>query len=190
MGRRSIQHSHGSHLRSTAGTKHDDIIKAGKGAAALYGRAGDDILIGSKHIDGLIGGPGDDILKGGRGADVMVGGAGNDILIGGLGRHGDANEDTFRGGAGTNLYIASDGRDAFYFDGGYNVVRGADHLDDVVVIRRYTYFADAANAVAIYDQATGVLSLQQDGADAGSPVKIIGQFTPGFDLSDSHIFFA
>lgn len=178
---------HRTHHPRTHGTKHDDILKAGKGAAALYGHAGDDILIGGRHIDGLIGGRGNDILKGGAGADVMSGGRGSDILIGGPGSPDGSNEDIFDGGRGHNIYIAGSGRDVFVFNGGINVVRGAES-SDAVEVKASAYFADTTNAGVTYDQATGILTLDQNTTDDGSPTIQIGYFTPGFALDDSHIF--
>lgn len=185
MTRRHLNHHRDA--PSLHGSAADDILVAGKHAVAFYGRAGDDVLIGSPKIDSLVGGQGNDILKGGRGADTLYGGDGNDILIGGGGSRNGANNDLFFGGSGFNIYIGGKGSDVFFFDGGINTVRNVHTRDDFAFVDVSRYFSAAPDAAAIYDRATGVLSLQRDGADAGSTVIKIGFFEPGFDLRDSHI---
>jgi hypothetical protein len=68
------------------GTRHRDVIAAGRGADVIIGRGGRDIICGSRGADIINGGRGRDRIFGGSGGDIAEGGRGLDRLYGGTRR--------------------------------------------------------------------------------------------------------
>ena len=144
-----------------AGNDAANHIAGGAGADYLAGRAGDDRLEGGAGNDQLDGGDGDDRLAGDQGADMLTGGAGADTFVfhlkasaGGLDRIAD-----FQSGA-DRIEI-----DASMFGG--RLVAGAG----VQFVSGPTPSAlGVVGGVFLYDDDSGLLSWDVDGAGSGRAV--------------------
>jgi Ca2+-binding RTX toxin-like protein len=144
-------------------------------AIRITGSVNGDAMAGSAFNDTLNGGEGNDVLYGNEGIDTLNGGDGNDLLNGGVGN------DKLTGG---------DGDDTFAFDtpfaAGNNIDLVADFTpgSDTVQVDQTNYFQGlslgelAASQFAIgsatgtgpqivYNQTTGALFFDSDGAGAG-----------------------
>ena len=172
-----------------------------QGSDELHGGAGDDNLRGDQGKDSLFGDDGNDTLSGGVGKDLLEGGNGDDTLIGGNGK------DVLKGGAGADTLTGGRGRDTFVFsdltDGPDTITDFKSHLDkigiDFVSGAPETLDADdfflstdlsglGAGEALIYDQATGVLSYDADGAGAAPAVEV-AHLTPGTELTKDDFVF-
>lgn len=157
------------------GLNGNDSIEAGYGFDTIYGGLGSDYIQGGFNGDQIFGEEGNDDLRGGNGLDLIVGGVGND---------------TIRGAKGTDTLTGGEGADVFIFhtdlDGTINVdtitdfVSGVDRIELSASI--FTAFANQIGSTVgigqnlIYNQSTGVLSYDADGAGFVSPLAfaIIG----------------
>lgn len=144
-----------------------------KAMAYVFGT--DDVLNGSNARDEMAAGAGADRLNGGGGNDHLLGGTGTDVLTGGAGA------DRLTGGADADQFVfdmASEGVDRitdFAVGSDKIALSGlAFGLSGPLVAGEsfVTGAATAAAATVIYDQATGVLSLDADGTGAGSAVAL------------------
>ena len=174
-------------IENLIGSNFNDTLTGDAGNNSLTGLLGNDVLTGLDGFDSLDGGTGDDNLNGGINADTLVGGAGNDFLSGGKGTDsldgGDGN-DSLSGGLGTDRLTGGAGADRFTFrtalDGTFNIdtltdfVSGVDLIELSAVI--FGAFAgQVGNTVGTganltYNNVTGVLAYDADGAGDGAPV--------------------
>ncbi|MEP9395947.1 type I secretion C-terminal target domain-containing protein, partial [Mesorhizobium sp. KR2-14] len=117
-------------------------------------------IMGSDSSDLLVGGDGvNNILDGGPGNDILIGGDGNDLLIGGLGR------DTLTGGAGADTFKL-DSLDINDLITDYSGIGGDGDVIDLTSL--FSTNGEDISHFVKYDQSTGVLSVDQDGAANGS----------------------
>jgi Ca2+-binding RTX toxin-like protein len=123
--------------------------------AVLFARK--DTLIGTKFDDALFGGAGNDTLVGGAGADALTGGAGADTFVIATPGEADTIAD-FEAGIDTiELAGAAFGAAAGALDpDAFHAGAAAEDAEDRIV----------------YDQATGQLWFDADGAGAASPVLL------------------
>ncbi|MCW5737945.1 MAG: calcium-binding protein [Enhydrobacter sp.] len=136
----------------------------------LFGSAFDDTLNGGDGRDVLLGGDGSDTLSGGDGKDRLNGGAGNDQLTGG------ASADTFifdsSFGAGDNIDFVADfasGSDLFELDR-TNYFQGLS-LGQLAASQFAIGSATGSGPQIVYDQATGALFYDGNGANAGGSTQ-------------------
>ena len=145
-------------------------------------------ITGSINGDRMFGSAFSDRFHGGRGRDTLLGGDGNDRLTGGSGR------DRLNGGAGNDQLTGGSSGDFFVFDSpfatGDNVDFVADFNSgaDLFELDRTNYFGGlslgqlAASQFAtgsatgtgpqiVYDQATGALFFDSNGATAGGSAQ-------------------
>ena len=139
-----------SSIENVMGSKFADHLSGDDGNNILYGLPGDD------YLDG---GAGNDILIGGAGNDTLIGGDGNDLLIGGLGR------DTLTGGAGADTFKL-DSLDINDLITDYSGIGGDGDVIDLTSL--FTTNGEDISHFVKYDQSTGVLRVDQDGAANGS----------------------
>ena len=102
------------------GGPRGDIILAGFGSDAVYGRGGNDRLEGEFGADVLLAAAGNDHLLGGPGTDRLAGGTGRDTLRGGPGDdklHGGGARDVIFGAEGRDLIVGGAGSDSLSSDG-------------------------------------------------------------------------
>lgn len=155
----------------------DDTVTTTSGADWVYGGDGNDKLTGSKDSDHLQGESGNDLISGAAGNDALWGSAGNDSINGGAGI------DYIWGGAGNDTLTGGADRDRFHF--GQSGALGAGNLDTITDFKNDDIFlygetfvntnfasvnllADAsAGAGLIYEQSTGTLYYDHDGAGSG-----------------------
>ena len=134
----------------------------------LDGGDGNDSLSGGLNKDTLLGGIGNDILGGGKGLDSMDGGAGNDTLSSGLGN------DTLTGGTEIDHFVFSTALGGANIDTITDFSSGSDVIDLSATI--FTAFAGQSGATVgispnlLYDNVSGALSYDADGADGGAAV--------------------
>ncbi|MDH6231582.1 VCBS repeat-containing protein, partial [Mesorhizobium soli] len=114
-------------------------------------------ISGSDNNDLLVGDSANHILDGGPGNDILIGGAGNDLLIGGLG------QDTLTGASGADTFKL-DSLDIKDLITDYNGGEG-DVIDLTALFK-----TDGGNLddFVRYDQSTGTLSVDKDGAANGT----------------------
>lgn len=157
------------------GYSGSDIIEAGYGFDTVYGGLGNDYIQGGFNGDQIFGEDGNDDLRGGNGLDLLVGGAGNDTIRGAKGT------DTLTGGEGSDLFVFATDLDAnINIDTLTDFVSGVDRIELSASI--FTAFGNQiGSTVGIgqnlsYNQSTGVLSYDADGAGFFAPVAfaIIG----------------
>jgi VCBS repeat-containing protein len=174
------------------GTAQDDRILGLEGADKLTGLSGRDTLIGDAGNDTVNGGDGSDSLKGNDGYDRLVGGDGSDTLNGCLGRDqlaGGDGADEFRfGAAGSANYDRitdfATGTDRIGLNGSqFGLAEGALAEGSFVA---GTEALDADDRV-IYDQTTGELYLDADGA-GGAAKQLVVDLLNGATLVLSDIF--
>jgi hypothetical protein len=179
----------GDGLDSISGDAGNDSIDAGNGNDTILGGLGNDNIFAGFGFDSIDGGDGDDFINGGFNGDTIFGGAGNDFIGSGNGKDvvdgGDGN-DTLRGGFGPDTITGGTGADHFQFfhalDGTVNVdtlldfQTGQDVMELSAAI--FTAYAGqvgstvALSANLIYNNVTGVLAYDADGAGPGAPLTM------------------
>jgi Ca2+-binding RTX toxin-like protein len=161
--------------------------------AGTIGRHG----IGNALNNRMTGSTGNDVLEGLDGADTLIGDAGNDLLIGGAGA------DTLTGGAGADTIRFTILETSAQRDTVTDFTSGVDRIEFARGV--FAGFAGAAagsidsaafylgaGATAaehriIYDQASGVLSYDPDGAGGEAQVQL-AVLTNKADLQASDLF--
>lgn len=155
----------------------------------LYGSAYGDSLLGDAGTNMIWGGTGDDILYGRTGADTLYGGDDNDLV------GGNEGSDLLYGGAGADAFIFDRDLGAGNVDviGDFSAVDDTIRLDDAI-FSAITLGALGAGAFTIgtaattsshrivYNQTTGQLYYDADGAGAGAAVQF-ATLTAGTALS-------
>lgn len=132
----------------------------------MFGTAFDDTFNGGNGKDTLLGGDGSDTLSGGAGKDRLNGGAGNDQLTGGSGNDFFVFDSPF--GAGDNIDLVADftsGADRFELDQ-TNYFSGLS-LGQLAASQFATGSATGSGPQIVFDQATGALFYDSNGATAG-----------------------
>lgn len=176
-----------------AGFAGNDVVYGNNGNDKLYGWSGNDFLDGGAGFDTLVGADGSDELSGGMNGDVLSGGLGNDLLRAGNGLDsvdGGEGDDVILGALGTDTLTGGAGSDAFKFttalDGRINIDTITDYQVGVDQIQlSSSIFSAFANRVGQtvglsqylkYDQGTGALSYDADGAGSAPALEfaIIG----------------
>lgn len=160
----------------------------------MFGKAGSDVLTSTSDKFAFIyGGKGNDILtasdhgseiNGGRGKDQLHGGDGDDLLKGGAGR------DSFWSSPGADVYKGGKGADTFHFrvhdaDDKPDLVKDFIPGIDKIKVAGGFDFANLdpdqfvvgtaaldANDRIIYDDQTGRLYADHDGAGGDDPVLL------------------
>ncbi len=155
-------------MRIFYGTRRNDAHQGSE--AFQFGGRGHDVLAHTGHHDAW--------LFGGHGRDLLVSGSGDDHLIGGRGA------DHLLGGAGRDTFVFNDvgGR----VDTIEDFQTGIDKLDiDLRLHAGLTegpahpafHYAETgalyAGPVVIYDQATGMLTYDQDGSGPEQAISIL-----------------
>lgn len=160
----------------TLGFNLENLTLTGSGAIDGTGNNLNNILTGNSRNNTLNGGDGNDTLIGGGGNDILVGGAGNDVLTGG------GNNDLFLYNTNTAFRSGAVGIDRIT-----DFVKGSDKI----VLDKTTFTAlrslaatgfsiasefavvssdaaaQASAAKIVYNQGTGSLFYNQNGASAG-----------------------
>jgi Ca2+-binding RTX toxin-like protein len=146
---------------SNANDMLTSIDRGGGSGAQLYGEGGDDGLVGKGGGDALFGGAGNDWLDSGFGGDVLNGGAGADTFRFSTAL-GAGNVDTlqdFSGAEGDRIVLSR----SVFAAAGYDALAGA----------AFTLGAAATTAAhrIVYNQSTGDLSYDADGAGGVAAIK-------------------
>jgi Ca2+-binding RTX toxin-like protein len=181
---------------SRIGGRTDDLMSGGAGDDQINGGAGADLLLGNADNDLFYGGEGADTLNGGTGDDSLGGGQDDDRIVGGTG------VDTYFGERGNDTLIttADGARNVFYYQDGLDgddrttgFVLGEDKIflnflsGGTMDSSRYVGSAGAMTdngPYVIYIGATGLLSVDLNGTDAGESYVIAtltGRPALGFD---------
>ena len=126
------------------------------GTNTLFGGGGDDDLDGGKGKDSLFGGSGNDTLVGGAGADALTGGTGADTFVIATPGAADTIADFEAGIDKVQLAGGAFGPTGALDPGAFHAGAAAEDAEDRIV----------------YDQATGQLWFDADGAGAASPVLL------------------
>jgi Ca2+-binding RTX toxin-like protein len=172
-------------IENLLGGAFNDVLTGNTLANRLFGNGGDDTMMADAGFDYLDGGDGNDSLNGGKNGDAMLGGLGNDLLGGGQGHdtlNGGDGDDTLVGGLGRDTLTGGAGQDRFRYqhalDGNFNVDTLSDFTSGVDLFELsagiFGAFAGqvgqtiGTNANLTYDNATGVLAYDADGA-GGNP---------------------
>jgi Ca2+-binding RTX toxin-like protein len=173
----------GDNEDSIDGGAAEDIIGGGLGDDSILGSEGDDKLWGEDGNDTVSGGEGDDRIFGNQGNNLLLGGADNDTIV-----HLEGN-DTITGGAGIDSFFI--GLNYLGFDqlGKATItdfVSGTDKIllhgqvfnqlpqleagvlpDSVLAIVTTDNEVATSNGQLVYNQATGTLFYNANGAEAG-----------------------
>ncbi len=192
-----------SGIEQVVGGNLGDTLTGDLNANLLMGLLGNDTLMGNEGFDTLDGGDGNDLLAGGNNADSLLGGLGNDTLGGGKGvdtLDGGEGNDLLNGTLGADLLTGGNGADTFFFNsilGGGNIDTITDFVSGVDVVQLSAAIFGAFNtqigqaigtsANLSYDDATGVLAYDADGAGGNAPLAfaILGtSLHPALGLSD------
>ncbi|WP_103670567.1 calcium-binding protein [Pseudanabaena sp. BC1403] len=160
----------------TLGLNLENLTLTGSGAINGTGNSLNNTLLGNSRNNTLNGGDGNDTLIGGGGNDILIGGAGNDVLTGG------GNNDLFLYNTNTAFRSGAVGIDRIT-----DFVKGSDKI----VLDKTTFTAlqslaatgfsignefavvssdaaaQASAAKIVYNQGTGSLFYNQNGASAG-----------------------
>ena len=194
-----------------SGTRFNDTLDGGASHDQLFGGAGADTIIGGAGTDWLKGGAGSDEMSGGAGTDGMRGDTGDDVLDGGAGSddlRGGTGDDILNGGAGRDRLAGAAGRDVFVFDAlgpaNYDSIDDFSAPDDMFRLDSSVFvglsagpllaavFAVGKKAIddsdhIIYDDATGDLLFDVDGAGGAAAVKFAA-VAPGTSLTADDFF--
>lgn len=170
-----------AYANKIVGGAGDDTLNGGGGADELVGRAGNDRLNGDSSDDTLNGGGGQDQLLGGTGDDLLSGDAGNDMLVGGGG--GDIFSFAAPLGAGNVDTIEDFGAgDSIQLD--HTVFAGLA-LGQLSASAFAYDTATGAGPQVVYDQITGALLFDSNGAAAGGATQFASLTgAPGLNASD------
>lgn len=140
----------------------------------MNGLAGNDGLFGTGALD--------TIFRGKRGNDEIVGGQGHDDIYGGRG------DDFILGSIGNDRLTGGRGADTFYFATATGDEQwGADRVTDFqsgrdkVMVRLGESYPKAQ---VTYDTASGILSVDADGANTFWAPVALAKFKPGTDIGD------
>ena len=136
----------------------DDFINGLGGSDLVNGEAGNDSLFGFQSYDVVNGGSGNDSVEGGFGFDVLTGGAGADRFVFRNGPDGSIDNITD--------FVVAD--DTLVFEDFRNTSQGTL---DVGAFRIGSSAADADDRF-IYNQTTGDLFFDQDGAGGIAQVQV------------------
>ncbi|WP_262028770.1 calcium-binding protein [Microvirga sp. Mcv34] len=187
---------------ATAGQAAGDVIS---GFENVVGGIGNDTLYGSAEANELNGQGGNDTLAGADGNDTLWGGSEHDWLEGGIGDDllaGGSGNDRLVGGAGNDVLHGEAGRDLFVFESALNAAGNVDRIADFNVAEDWIALsgsvfggigtsvslvigtgATANNAAQIvYDNLTGALYYDPDGASPAAQVKF-AQLSTGLALT-------
>ncbi len=179
-------------LSQTAGSATIDLLDneakpiiGTRRGETLAGGDDNDNIDGKGGHDRLSGGIGDDLLFGNRGQDTLIGGVGNDTLIGGFDR------DILTGGAGADRFSFGETGTSICDLGPDRITDFSSKEGDLIVLNKSTFatlksvmgsgfslgseFAvvtsdrDAyrAQAAIVYNQSSGSLFYNQNGANRG-----------------------
>jgi Ca2+-binding RTX toxin-like protein len=133
----------------------------GGNGVQLYGEGGNDTLLGKGGGDYLFGGAGNDTLDSGFGSDVLNGGAGADTFrfSSSLGAGNVDTVQDFSVAEGDRIVLSR----SVFAAAGYDALAGS----------AFTLGAAASTAAhrIVYNQSTGDLSYDADGAGAGAAIK-------------------
>jgi hypothetical protein len=177
-------------IRST--TAAGDIIFGGTGNDLLAGRERGDVMFGLGGADTITGGTGFDVLAGGTGSDRLAGGSGNDVLDGGRAR------DVLAGGAGADIFVFSNLGNGALGDTITDFETGSDRIALVQAVfggiggrgqlagdafATGSTAADASDRI-VYDDATGALWFDSDGAGVAAAIRL-ATLAPGLGLAAS-----
>ena len=182
------------------GDEGNDVIYGGDGVDGIAGGTGNDFLYGGADNDQMVGQAGDDTLFGGTGNDRLSGNGGDDTLYGQEGddilKGGDGN-DTLYGGTGNDTFVIEDNDPdngtSFIADfaAGDLIALDADIFLGISVLGGLLDAAFALGTEAgdaddriIYDQATGSIFYDEDGA-GGADQVLIAQVQAGTVLDAS-----
>jgi serralysin len=171
-------------IENAIGGYANDLLIGNDRANQIGGSHGDDTIVGAAGFDTLMGGQGSDQIQGGLNADLIYGGDGDDQLRGGNGHdqiNGGNGNDTLRGGKGADTLSGGPGADVFVFDAMLDAETNLDTLIDFergidqIELSAAVFSAlsgQMGEAIGIgpyisYNAATGVLSYDQDGSEAG-----------------------
>jgi Ca2+-binding RTX toxin-like protein len=199
------------------GTNFNDKFTLSGGTVYLDGGLGNDTLIGAAFNDKLNGGGGNDTVSGGAGNDSLFGGDGNDTISGGAGNdalwgsagndsiNGGAGIDHIWGGAGNDTLTGGADKDRFHFGqpgalGASNLDTITDFKNDEIYLYRDTFvntnFASvkmlaeaSAGAGLIYEQSSGTLYYDHDGAGSGEQAVAFVLLTGKPSLSTANLLF-
>ena len=178
-------------IKLTDGNNGDYIVKAkggndtvatGSGHDALFGGAGKDLLKAASGNDQLYGGHGKDTLKGGAGADLLDGGAGKDMLKGGTGADAFLFNNHLGSGNVDKIVDFKVGVDTILLDHSVFTALGAPGELNPAAFQVGTHAGDSQVRI-VYNDATGALSYDKDGAGGADQVKF-AKLEKGLALSD------
>ena len=180
-------------IENVIGSAFADSIFGDLGVNVLTGGTGNDTLSASDGADTIFGDDGNDVIAGGAGGDSILGGTGNDNIGGGKGGDqifGEDGDDTINGNLGNDQLTGGLGADKFVFNSALSVTTNVDtifdftHGTDIIHLSAsiLTAFSGqvgqtiGTNGNLLYDNATGVLSYDADGAGgaAATNFAIIG----------------
>ena len=179
----------GAGIDFLSGDAGNDSIDGGNGSDTILGGLGDDTIFAGFGFDSIDGGDGDDFINGGFNGDTIFGGAGNDFIGGGNGKdvlNGGSGNDTLRGGFGPDTITGGTGADHFQFlhtlDGTVNIDTLIDFQTGLDVMELsaaiFTVYAGQVGATVgtsanlTYNNVTGILAYDADGAGAGTPLTV------------------
>ena len=193
-------------IEDVRGSVFNDNLYGTLGNNKMYGEAGNDTITADNGFDLLDGGDGNDTLSGGLNADTLLGGAGNDFLGGGQGfdtLDGGEGNDSLSGGLGSDNMTGGLGADHFIFK---NQIIGVTNVDTVTDFTGgvdlfelsaavFTVFAGqigstiGTNANLTYNNVTGVLAYDPDGAGLGpaTTFAILGTSTHPASLANDFL---
>jgi hypothetical protein len=154
---------------------------------------------GNDHDNALSGEGGGDTIRGESGNDLITGDGGADLLYGGDGGDG------IGGGVGNDMLEGGAGRDRFTFDtapgaGNVDTIEDFTAADDTIYLKTEIFGGIAAGFLAgdafvlgtsaqdaedrvVYDQATGRLFFDADGA-GGAAALLFARVDPATELSN------
>jgi Ca2+-binding RTX toxin-like protein len=151
------------------GSNGDDSLSlntdfAATSGVSISGGAGDDRMSGSSQNDRLKGDAGNDVLNGERGVDTLTGGAGNDVFAFNSVLLSSADADKITDFSLADDIITIGVADNTNFGSGASLLlKGANPLNGTTA---------SGIAQILYSTASGLLSIDLNGSDAGGIVEI------------------
>ncbi|MDQ4086673.1 MAG: M10 family metallopeptidase C-terminal domain-containing protein [Pseudomonadota bacterium] len=152
-----------------SGNGGNDTVYGGIGNDTAGGGAGTDAIYGGLGNDALYGGDGNDILKGGPGGDRLFGGKGKDVLEGGAGYDRFYFTTAPGAGNGDRINDFSVAEDSILLARSVFTEAGANGTLSASAFHKGTAAADAGDRI-IYDQATGKIFYDADGAGGAAAI--------------------